>query len=138
MRFLSLFLQIDFVSYTLVMLCYAVIGAVSDAAVPMAPKELLQLLLMTSCVSLWTTSVGKYVLRSLKTLLWTFAGSAGIVLGLGYLTGLIPVELKVSLSVAASVAFVFAGTAVYCWLGVRASACEINRQLKKRREEEDK
>lgn len=136
MRFLSTFLQINFVAYTLVVLCYALIGSVSDPGVPCSPVELLQLLLETSCVALWTTSIGKYILRGPLTMLGSYAGCVAIVLGLGYWTGLIPAELELSLSVAACVAFVFVGTALYCWLGARASAREINRCLEMRRKED--
>lgn len=134
MRYLSAFCQINCVSYTLLVLFYGIVGLwVGDDDVPCSPEELLQLLLITSCVALWTTITGNRILLSLPRLLGGYAGCVAIVLGVGALTGIISPEPDLMLSVAGAAALVYAGTALYCWLGSTASAREVNASLEEHR-----
>lgn len=132
-RVLNVFIVTTCVSFTLIVLLFSVMSVTTQNIGHTSPRAVLIFLSMCLVISVWTTWLGTRTWKSaVPFYLLAYAGCVGAVLGIGEVTGFIPLvgaEGYFVWTVLAMITGVFVGTAMYRIVRESSQAARINARL---------
>lgn len=132
-RFLARWIATMCVSYILIQVLFAACTILIEYIGPVTPQTSLLLLLMCLLIAVWTSLLReKTWKRSGVFYLLCYAGCLAVVLGIGEMTGFIPLEegdAATNWTVVAMITAVFIGTLAFSIIWDKGTAAKINARL---------